>query len=140
MTEAVNRSTLNVETALYGAILALALGLRLLNLGSAPLSEYEASFALQAYHLAQGQPVTIGSQPFYVIATGLIFAVIKDSNALAPLLPALMGASLALLPIFFLSSTASASWSRWAGLVLAVGLALDPALVALSRLAGSTRS
>ena len=132
-----SQKTLTIETALYASLFALALVVRLLNLGAAPLSEYEARIAMQAYQLAQGQLVSPLTQPAYVVVTGLLFAFFKDSNTVARLFPALAGSSLVLLPLFFSNVARLSLWTRRAGLLLALGLALDPALVALSRLAGS---
>lgn len=138
---ATNLRELSVEKVLYTSIFFLALSLRLLNLGEGALSEYEASFALQAYQLAHSQAANQvplpGNQPVYVIVTGIIFALFKDSNAFARLLPALAGSSLVLAPLLFRQWSGFNPWIRRASLLLAVCLAFDPALVALSRQAGS---
>jgi hypothetical protein len=132
---------LNMEKLLYAVIFFLALAIRLLNLGESALSEHEAGFALRAYNLAHSQttsqmPIST-SQPVYVIITGLVFALFKDTNAIARLLPALAGSCLVWAPLLFRKWLGENNWFRRAGLLLALGLALDPALVALSRQAGS---
>ena len=43
------------ESTFYGLAFLLAIGLRLYQLGAAPLSEAEAGWALQALGLAHGQ-------------------------------------------------------------------------------------
>jgi len=125
-----------IETALYSLAFILALGLRLFYLGAAPLSDHEASFALQAFDLLQVERGA-STQPLYVILTGLLFTIFKDSTAAARFFPAVAGSSLVFLPLLFGSLTRSSRELRYAGLILAFGLALDPGLVAISRLAGS---
>jgi hypothetical protein len=122
---------LTIEHLLYVLAFLLALGVRLLNLGDAPLSDFEAGWALQALDVARGGDSILGSNPAYVFLTGGTFYLFGDGNALARLWPALVGSFLVVVPFFF------RGWlGRVAGLILAFGLALDPGLVALSRLAG----
>jgi hypothetical protein len=119
---------ITTETFFYGLAFSLALGLRLFNIGTAPLSDLEAVWALQAWDLSQG----VTSQPAYVALTRGIFFFLGSSNALARLWPALTGSALVLIPISFRSTL-----GRTAALILAFGLALDPGLIAISRLVGS---
>lgn len=112
-------------------ILLLAAGLRLVHLGTAPLSEFEAGAALAADALAQGQPADLGTQPGYVLLTSLLFRLLGTGNALARLWPALAGLALVALPYYWRKSL-----GQTVALVLALFLALDPGLVALARLAG----
>lgn len=126
---------LTSEDALF--ILALGLGLfvRFLDLGKAPLSDFEASWALQALQVGRGsfngQLLAVGPQPAYVLLTGVLFYLSNATNFLARFWPATVGASLVLLPYFFRRQL-----GRIAALVLAFGFALDPGLVTISRLAG----
>jgi hypothetical protein len=121
----------NIEHTLYALAFILALFVRLFRLGATPLSDDEARWALQALSMARGEPFVMGAQPLYGVVTGLIFFLFQGSNFLARLLPALTGAGLVLLPLFH------RQWlGRPAGLILAFGLALDPGLLAASRMAG----
>jgi hypothetical protein len=121
----------NIEHSLYALAFILALGVRLFRLGALPLSDEEARWALQALSIARGEPFAMGPQPLYVVLTGLLFALFSAGNFLARLLPALAGAGLVLLPLFH------RGWlGRYASLILAFGLALDPGLLAASRMAG----
>lgn len=124
-----NLRLITFEHLLYALALTLALGVRLLNLGAAPLSEAEAGWALQA--LPGG--TLAGPQPAYLLLTRALFTLFNTStNFLARFWPALAGSLLVLLPLFF------RGWlGRSAALVLAFGLALDPGLVTVARLAGS---
>jgi hypothetical protein len=61
---------LSVEYSLYALALVLALAIRLLSLGSPALNDSEASWALQALDVAQGEQVALASQPAYVFLTG----------------------------------------------------------------------
>lgn len=124
---------LTSEHLLFALAFLLGLGLRLLNLGQAPLSDIEANWALQSLSVARGESLAIGSQPGYVLLTGSLFWLFNSSNAMARLLPALAGVALILSPLFFRSRL-----GRAAAIILAFGLALDPGLVAISRQAGSS--
>ncbi len=122
----------------YGLIFALALALRLLNLGRTPLNEAEARWAFQALELSRGHSFIPGAQPAYIILTGILFFLFNSSNGLARFLPALAGSLLVFLPLLFQRFTGRSVLLRRAGWVLALGLALDPGLTAISRQAGSS--
>ena len=59
---------------LYGLAFLIALGFRLIQLGATPLTDSEATLALQALHVAQGQAPLLGSQTAYVLFTSILFA------------------------------------------------------------------
>lgn len=124
------RSTLKTEYVLHAAILLLALGLRFANLGGLSLNEHEAAAALPAYQLSQDSQAPVGEQPAYTLLTALAFFAVPSSEFLARFWPALFGSALALLPFFWRDLL-----GRQAAVLLALGLALDPGFVALSRLA-----
>ncbi|TES89866.1 MAG: hypothetical protein E3J88_05185, partial [Anaerolineales bacterium] len=119
------------EHLLYLIAFVCALVMRLANLGEMPLSESEASWALQAYEVSQGEAAAISGQPAYVLLTGTIFAIFSSSDTLARLLPALVGSMIVWLPFALRYRL-----GKMACLVFAFGLALDPGLVAVSRIAG----
>jgi hypothetical protein len=119
------------EEILYIIAFAVALGVRLLRLGTAPLSDFEATWALQALDVARGTLSTIGPNPGYIVSGGLIFFIFESNEFFARLLPALAGAGLVWAPYLFRRML-----GRNAGVIMAFGLALDPGLVALSRIAG----
>jgi hypothetical protein len=123
------------EDALFFLALGLGLFIRFLDLGRAPLSDFEAGWALQALQVGRsafnGQFLAIGPQPAYVILTGVLFYLSNATNFLARFWPAAAGASLVLLPYFFRRQL-----GRNMALILAFGFALDPGLVTISRLAG----
>ncbi len=126
------------ENLLLAAALLIGLFLRLFRLGLPPLNDLEASWALQALQLAhQANPLQIGGQPGYVLITSLFFFLFKDANGLARLLPALAGSLLVSLPILVRPLLPRTRPYRLAVIILAFALAVDPALVALSRRAGS---
>jgi len=124
---------LSLEQFLYVLAATIAVSIRLFNLGKIPLSDYEAGWALQALDLSRGVYSLIGSQSLYVVFSTAVFFIFGASNFAARLLPALMGVMLAVLaPMLF---------RNWLGkktaLLLAFALALDPGVVAISRLAAS---
>jgi hypothetical protein len=124
-------TTLTIEHALYALAILLALGLRFAGLGSAPLSSFEAEWALQSLALSRGETAMIGPQPGYVIPTSFLFHVLDNTNFLSRFVPALAGALLVSLAFFVRRPL-----GRGPALILAFGLALDPGLVTLSRIAG----
>jgi hypothetical protein len=120
-----------LEHAFYALALAIAVGLRFVQLGVLPLSDYEANWALQALRITQGLNPAIGPNPAYVHLTAVLFYIFGPTNFLARFWPALAGSVLVL-----------AAWplrvrfGRIPALILAFGLAIDPGLVAMSHLAG----
>ncbi len=124
-----------IENALWVLVFLLALGIRFLNLGARPLSDFESSWALQALSIFPAgtniDPVPPGAQPGPVALTGFLFFLLGSSSGLARFLPALAGSLLCITPFFFRNRT-----GRLAAMIMAFGLALDPGLVAVSRLAG----
>lgn len=124
-----NRFT--VENLLISLALVLAFIVRLWGLGAKPLSDFEASWALQALSVAHGEQLAVGAQPGYIFPTGLLFWLMGSSDFLARLWPVLAGSLLVLVPFFLRDRL-----GREAALVAAFGLAIDPGLVAFSRLAG----
>lgn len=122
---------ISFESFIHVAIVVMAVLVRLVLLGDAPLSDLEANWAMQARNVALGSPGNVGPQPAYVILTGLLFHILDDTNFLARFLPALFGG--------LMVSTAYAfrgKLGRIPAILLALGLAFDPGLVAVSRLAG----
>ena len=124
------RTTISYETILYILILLLAFALRFADLGVQPLTEFEAGVAVPAYSLANGGSPDLGDQPAYVLLTGPVFSLLGSTEFFARLLPAIFGLALVVLPYF---------WRDLLGqkiaLVLSLALALDPGMVAISRLA-----
>ena len=119
------------EHLLYLLAFLLALGLRLANLGKAPLSDFEAGWALQSLALARGETVTLGALPGYIFPTTLLFFLAESTNFVARFWPALAGSLLVLAPFAFREKL-----GQRAALIIAFGLAIDPGMMALSRLAG----
>lgn len=122
---------LKTEHLLYLLALGMALGLRLFRLGDAPLSDFEAGKAIQSWYAVHGEPVDIGTNPGYFSLTVLAFNFFPSSDALARFWPALVGSLLVLAPFGFRFLL-----GREVALIIAYGIALDPGLVAISRLAG----
>lgn len=122
---------LNYENMLHIVIIATAIFLRFYALGNAPLSDLEATWALQARNVALRSPGNIGPQPAYVILTSMLFYIFNDTTFLARLLPALLGGLLVGAPYLFRHRL-----GRIPALIIAVGLAFDPGMLAVSRLAG----
>jgi hypothetical protein len=126
--------TFRRETALYLLALSLGLALRLLGLGTPPLTDAEAQWALQALGIVQRAHPVLGSQPAYVMLTSVLFFVYGGgTNFLARLIPSLAGSALILAPRLFRERLKPRP-----ALLLSFCIALEPGLVALSRQAGSS--
>lgn len=124
----------SATTLAYAAILLVALGLRFALLGHHPLNDYEASQALQALALGNGEPAVLTGQAGYVALTALNFFVFGAFDFMARFWPALVGSLAVLLPLLF------RPWlGRKVALLLAALIAIDPVLIGASRTAdGST--
>ena len=121
-------------TLTYTFILLVALGLRFVLLGYHPLNDYEASLALQALALSNGEQAALTGQAGYLALTTINFFVFGAFNFMALFWPALVGTLAVLLPSLF------RPWlGRRTALLLAALIALDPVLIGASRTAdGST--
>lgn len=129
------QSRLTIERFLWVLVVILALGIRMVKLGAEPLSDPEATWALQALSIFHAnshiEPIPPGSQITYLTLTGLLFGLFGSNNFLARFLPALAGGFLCLAPYFFRQRLGSK-----AALIMGFALVLDPGLVAVSRQAG----
>lgn len=128
-----NSSPFKHEGWLYWLAFLIALGFRLIQLGAAPLTDSEATLALQALHIAQGNAPLLSPQPGYILLTSILFAVINTTNFMARFVPAIVGSILVFAPYFFRDRIKPRP-----ALVLAFLFAIDPGLVALSRQASGT--
>ncbi len=126
-----NSPHLKNEGWLYGLAFLIAIALRFIQLGAAPLTDSEATLALQALHLAQGQSPLLAPQSAYILFTNIFFAIIESTNFMARVVPALAGSVLVFAPYFFREKLKPRP-----ALILAFLFAIDPGLVALSRLSG----
>lgn len=124
---------IKLEHVLYSLALAVALLIRFLSLGTLPLTNYEAGFALQAFNLSKGLHPLIGPQPGYILLTTALFFMLGSGVFLARFWAALIGSLLVLAPSLFHQKI-----GRQAAILLAFFLALDPGLVAMSRQADGT--
>lgn len=128
-----NSSPFKHEGWLYWLAFLIALGLRMIQLGAVPLTDSEATLALQALHIAQGKAPLLGSQPGYVLLTSILFSIINTTNFMARFVPAMVGSMLVFAPYFFREKIKPRP-----ALILAFLFAIDPGLVALSRQANGT--
>ncbi|HLO33376.1 MAG TPA: hypothetical protein VK249_29785 [Anaerolineales bacterium] len=121
------------EGWLYWLAFLIALGFRFIQLGASPLTDSEATLALQALHIAQGKAPLLGPQPGYILFTSILFAIIESTNFMARFVPAIVGSMLVFVPYFFRDKI-----KPQPALILAFLFAIDPGLVALSRQANGT--
>jgi hypothetical protein len=128
-----NSSPIKNEGWLYWLAFLIALGFRIVQLGAAPLTDSEATLALQALQIAQGKAPLLGPQPGYILLTSVLFAIIESTNFMARFIPAVAGSALTFVPWFFREKIKPRP-----ALILAFLLAVDPGLVALSRQANGT--
>ncbi len=104
--------------------------LRLALLGRSPLVESEAAWAFQAWQIHLGEQISVGSQVGYLSFTEILFSLIGGSEFLARFWPALTGSLIVWVPYLLRKKL-----DQVPALLLAVGLAFDPALASVSRLA-----
>ncbi len=128
-----NSSALKYEGWLYGLAFLIALALRFIALGASPLTDSEATLALQSFAIARGENPLLAPQPAYVLFTAVLFAITESTNFLARFLPALAGSVMVFVPYFFREKI-----NPRPALILAFLFAFDPGLVALSRQANGT--
>lgn len=128
-----NPPRLRYEGWLYGLAFLIGLAFRLIQLGASPLNDSEATLALQALHIAEGTRSLLAPQPAYILLTSILFLVFEGTNFMARLLPALVGSAMVFTPFLFREQLKPRP-----ALILAFLFAVDPGLVALSRLAGGT--
>jgi MFS family permease len=106
--------------------------LRFARLGELPLADSEAHLALDALDIVKGGSPVLSSHIAYTNLTAILFFVFGSFNFLARFIPALAGTALVFVPFLF------RDWLKpRAAILLAFFFAMDPALVALSRQAGS---
>jgi hypothetical protein len=120
------------ENYLFWLVFLLGLMLRFLHLGTPPLTDTEAKWALQALEIARGNHPILGGQPGYLVLTAVNFFIFSGSNFMARFWPALIGSGLVLVPVAFQKKL-----GLKAAIILSFALALDPGLMAVSRMAGS---
>ena len=119
---------LTLEVALYAGLLALAAGLRLFALGSAPLSAAEAQSAVAAWHIARGEATDLVYGPTPLYSTAAVFFLLGANDLAARLLPALAGLWVVAWPYFVREQL-----GRPAALGTTLLLATSPSLVLASR-------
>jgi hypothetical protein len=122
-----------IERLLWVLAISLALVMRLVRLGAAPLTDMEASNALPVFGWLQNGLVPTGTQAAYTLFNGMIFYLFGSTNFAARFIPALAGSILVFAPLFYRRQL-----GRWPALIAAFGLAIDPVLVAISRQADAS--
>jgi hypothetical protein len=127
--EAAPLAWLTLEVALYAAIFALALALRLWDVGVYPLSNAEALQALAAFSIYHGDfPAADLYSPLLASLNTLTFFLLGDSVTTARLATVMLGLALVLLPL-----TLRRQLGQKASLLAAGLLAISPSAVLLSR-------
>jgi hypothetical protein len=118
----------HIERILWILALSLALMIRLIRLGVAPLTDWEATNALPVFGWLQSGTIPAGSQAAYTLFSSPIFFLFGASNFAARFIPAILGSLLVLAPLLFRRQLGSGP-----AIIAAFGLALDPMLVGISR-------
>ena len=121
------------EVVFYGLLIAVALSMRLWNLGARAFGYDESLHAYYSFRLAEGfeyqhSPLTHG--PFQFHAMAALYFLLGDSDSVSRLLHALFGAALVSLPIFLRERL-----GRAGALTTAVLLAFSPMMLFYSRYA-----
>ena len=121
------------EVIAYGVLVALALGLRLYDLGDRPFHHDESQDAYFSWILYKDgdyayNPLLHGPLRFYLTAT--MYSLFGDSDFTARLAPALMGTAMVAMPYFLRRQL-----GRVAAFTAAVLLAIGPSYLYFSRFA-----
>ncbi len=119
---------LTLESVLYAALFAGAAFVRFYALGRWPLLDEEARQALAVWRFLQGQGAGASVAPLLFDGTLLGFFAFGASDAVARLLPALLGTALVALPLALRRQLGC-----WGALAAAFILAFSPTLVYYSR-------
>lgn len=118
------------EIFIYSLIFLSGLLLRLTLLGRSPLVNSEAAWAFQAWQIHLGEPIPVGSQVGYLSITEVLFSLFGGSDFLARFWPAFAGSLIIWVPFLLRKNL-----DQVPALILSAGLAFDPALVSVSRIA-----
>lgn len=133
-----NNRKFTIEHGLYLLAFLIAIGLRFYHLGTTPLADHEAQWAIQSLPASISDPnFQPGPQPATVFLTYLIFIFLGVSDMAARFWPALSGSLMVIAPLLASRQFQSNDKMRWGLIIFAFGLAIDPGLVTLSRQAGS---
>jgi len=116
---------------LLGAFV-LGAAFRLIRLGVLPLTNHEASFALQALANARGQQTVFRDHIAYVGLTGINFFLFSTSNFIARFWPAFIGALIVFVPYLFRKMI-----GKWPAVIGSFILAISPEMVGPARIIGS---
>ena len=127
-TEKTAFSWLTTEIALYGAIVCLALALRLGGLDIRVMDVPEADQAWQSWQLARGGVPEGSYSPLLLSIQALSFALFGATDIIARLLPALVGSAMVVLPYWM-----RAHLGRFGSLAAALSIAVSPTLVYSAR-------
>ncbi len=120
-----------IQTYLFAIIILAAIGVRFVHLGIQPLSESEANLAFQAFSDSKAEGSAWSGDPLYLVVTSILFTVFDQTNFIARLVPALFGSIVVFLPVFYRRILGNP-----VSLLLSSFLAIDAALISLSRTAG----
>ena len=126
------RKSFSLELGLFILAFLIGAALRLARVGAVPLTNSEADLALQALHLAHGQETLLSPHPLYLVLTAASMFLFGSGNLIARLWPALAGSLLIWVPFLYRDRL-----GRVPALFVAFFLAIDPALLAISRQVGS---
>lgn len=119
---------LTVEAGLYAALFLMALVVRLLYIGAAPLAADEAAQALASWHFVRGIADPFTGSPLLFTGNAVVFALFGATDTSARLLPALLGSMLVLLP-----ALVRRQLGRLGALIASALLVISPSLVFFSR-------
>jgi len=126
----IKKTRITKELIVYSLIFLSALVLRLTLLGRSPLVDSEATWAYQALQIHLGERPLVGSQVGYLSFTEILFSLFGGSEFSARFWPALTGSLIVWIPYLLRKKL-----DQFPAILLAVGLAFDPALASVSRIA-----
>lgn len=122
----------NLEFLITLVILLIALLIRFARLDSTPFSSGEMDLSWQAFQVVRGEPIESGAHLAYLGLTSLTFFLTQANEFMARFWPALLGSLFVLVPLLWQEKL-----GRKVVLPLALLFAIDPLLIASSRIIGS---
>mgnify|MGYP000889805389 CR=1 FL=1 len=110
------------------AIFVLALVVRLIQISDMAFLAADGKLAADALAIARREAIGFGNMPAYSGLTGILMYLFGGSNFIARIIPVLAGSSLVLLPFLIMKGKKPVL-----AIIFALGLALDPFMVTMSR-------
>ena len=92
-------SLVQLEIVGWIVVAVVALGIRLINVDGAPLQPTESVLAIDSWRILSHEGIQLGPSPLLIYLNTLLFLLLGATDAVARLLPVLVGTAVALSPV-----------------------------------------